>query len=218
MDIKYLKRRQKSVFSKLKLQRRIREAIQLIEKNKTVEVPDILDIGACDGKMLSEIRKKLKVGKVVGIEPNNDFIEAKNDNNVQLVIGRAEKLPFPNEIFDIIIASSVIEHIEKPDLFFSEAYRVLKTNGILIIFFVVPFYEKLSIKMKIKKQDHYKNYLIDELKDILEGFFFKIAFFNKFSFPICSPFINFEILLENIAKKLKLDSFLFYQEAVVRKI
>lgn len=46
----------------------------------------------------------------------------------------AEKpLPFPDKSFDLVFHQDVIEHVEKPFLFLSEQYRVLKGGGILIV-------------------------------------------------------------------------------------
>lgn len=45
----------------------------------------------------------------------------------------AEKpLPFGDESFGLIFHQNVLEHVEKPFLFLSEQYRVLKKNGVLI--------------------------------------------------------------------------------------
>ena len=47
------------------------------------------------------------------------------------VAGDAQYLPFRSNAFSKIIAHHVLEHLEKPDMFLREAYRVLKKEGIL---------------------------------------------------------------------------------------
>jgi len=44
-----------------------------------------------------------------------------------------EKLNFLDESFDLIISNEVIEHLENPQVFFKESYRLLKKGGNLII-------------------------------------------------------------------------------------
>jgi len=58
------------------------------------------------------------------------------------LITTAEKLPFKKHSFDNIILFDVLHHIENPYYFFSEALRVLKTNGRLIM--MEPFISVLS--------------------------------------------------------------------------
>lgn len=45
----------------------------------------------------------------------------------------ALKLPFANASVDVLIASHMLHHVAYPKLFFSEAARVLKPNGVLLI-------------------------------------------------------------------------------------
>jgi ubiquinone/menaquinone biosynthesis C-methylase UbiE len=47
-------------------------------------------------------------------------------------------LPFPDNYFDTIILSDVLEHIIEPKLLFGEMYRILQTNGKILL--NVPFY------------------------------------------------------------------------------
>ncbi|BET69634.1 hypothetical protein ASA1KI_45520 [Opitutales bacterium ASA1] len=42
-------------------------------------------------------------------------------------------LPFPDGTFDLIWCSEVIEHLESPSAFVTEAHRVLKDDGLLIV-------------------------------------------------------------------------------------
>lgn len=47
--------------------------------------------------------------------------------------------PFKNEYFDYILASHVLEHLEKPIKVIDECFRILKFNGVLDIY--VPYYK-----------------------------------------------------------------------------
>ena len=53
------------------------------------------------------------------------------------VVADAHNLPFDSDTFDCIMAIEVFEHLEKPDLFIDEAYRVLKSSK--SIFLSIPF-------------------------------------------------------------------------------
>jgi SAM-dependent methyltransferase len=47
------------------------------------------------------------------------------------------RFPFENEYFDAAVSSQVFEHVFNPDEFLSEAHRVLKEDGVLLL--TVPF-------------------------------------------------------------------------------
>jgi ubiquinone/menaquinone biosynthesis C-methylase UbiE len=50
-----------------------------------------------------------------------------------MMAGDAETLAFADKIFDLVIASEVLEHLWAPENFISEASRILKSEGYLII-------------------------------------------------------------------------------------
>jgi 2-polyprenyl-3-methyl-5-hydroxy-6-metoxy-1,4-benzoquinol methylase len=52
---------------------------------------------------------------------------------IELHQGVAEALPFPDESFDVVFLSSVIEHVDSHERTLSELRRVLKRNGIFFI-------------------------------------------------------------------------------------
>jgi SAM-dependent methyltransferase len=54
-------------------------------------------------------------------------------DNVQFEVGSAENLEFPDESFDIVLCSDVVEHLKNPEKCFSEICRVLKSGGTAII-------------------------------------------------------------------------------------
>ncbi len=57
------------------------------------------------------------------------------------VVGRAEKLPFPDTCFDAIISTQVFEHVENPEQAATEVGRVLRKDGYLLI--TVPQWNEL---------------------------------------------------------------------------
>ena len=50
-------------------------------------------------------------------------------SNVEFVEGEAERLPFPDESFDVVISNSVIDLIPDKDAVFAEIFRVLVPGG-----------------------------------------------------------------------------------------
>jgi len=60
-------------------------------------------------------------------------IEKKSlDGRVQLVQGRAEHLPFPDETFDAVVFTYLLRYVQEPDATIRELSRVLKPGGQLL--------------------------------------------------------------------------------------
>lgn len=96
--------------------------------------PVVLDIGAASGLLLiCCARKGLRA---IGVEPWQQAREiaeglARREGvRITMLSGRAAALPCPAGQFDLVHASSVIEHVEDPQEAFNEACRVLKPGGI----------------------------------------------------------------------------------------
>ena len=74
----------------------------------------VLDIGCGNGALTYDVAKKAK--RVVGIDSNKkniEFAKAKYlRSNVEYIHGDALK-DLPNRLFDVIILSNVLEHIDK---------------------------------------------------------------------------------------------------------
>jgi ubiquinone/menaquinone biosynthesis C-methylase UbiE len=50
-------------------------------------------------------------------------------SNVEFVEGEAERLPFADESFDVVVSNGVIDLIPDKDAVFGELFRVLKPGG-----------------------------------------------------------------------------------------
>jgi SAM-dependent methyltransferase len=72
-----------------------------------------------------------KVTKVIGIDidktsENNPYID-------EFRLIKDESWPIDSESIDLIVSDSVLEHVDNPEVFFSEAHRVLKNGGIICL-------------------------------------------------------------------------------------
>lgn len=100
---------------------------KVLESAKKYAKGNLLDIG-CGNKPYYDLFAPL-VDKYIGIEIPSTLSKSK----VVDVYASGLNLPFKNESFDTVISNQVLEHIPEPYILFSEAYRVLKYNGYLIL-------------------------------------------------------------------------------------
>ena len=84
-----------------------------------------------------------------GIEPESDgfdssyeisldIIKSNNLSTDKIIYGYGENLPFPDQIFDVVYSTNVLEHVKDPEKVIQEAIRVCKRGGIIQI--VAPNY------------------------------------------------------------------------------
>lgn len=110
----------------------------------------ILDVGCGRGMFLIEAAKRLKTGKVYGIDLwhakdqsgngpesplNNAEIEGVSDR-IEIQTADMQSLPFENETFDLVLSSLAIHNIEEEEgrkLALKEILRVLKPGGRFIL-------------------------------------------------------------------------------------
>jgi len=73
----------------------------------------------------------------IGIEPSSHMLKActKTNMSIDVRFGTADKLDFPDALFDAVFCQEVLEHVHPDDVprFFREAFRVLRHGGVLSI-------------------------------------------------------------------------------------
>ena len=97
----------------------------------------VLDLGSGAGTdSLVAAQMVGPAGRVVGIDMTEEMLAKARAaaatmgfENVEFVGGEAERLPFPDESFDVVISNGVIDLVPDKDAVFSELHRVLGSGG-----------------------------------------------------------------------------------------
>jgi len=95
------------------------------------EPSSILDIGCATGALIASLHDK--GWRVTGVEISPSAIYAKNERKLDVRNIPLEENHFPDNSFDVILASHLIEHLNEPKTFLEETYRILKNNGAVFI-------------------------------------------------------------------------------------
>lgn len=107
----------------------------------------VVDIGCGFGRTKHIVEKA--GGIWVGVEPF--------EGGAQTVIASAEDLPFEDESFDVVIMTSVMEHVPNVELAFKEIGRILKKGGVFVgyIAYMECFHEISYSHLSFKGIEHY---------------------------------------------------------------
>jgi SAM-dependent methyltransferase len=91
----------------------------------------VLDVGCGPGALLGELVRRLRGPSIVGVEPSAPFVEAARARHeaVEVEIGAAEKLPFPDDSFDASLAQLVVHFMSDPAAGLAEMARVTRSGG-----------------------------------------------------------------------------------------
>lgn len=114
------------------------ETVSQISKELNLYNKKILEIGSGWGNNLISLRKKTKY--VYGLEPDSEKIKICKENFKKLKINdieveqaMGEQCGYKNNQFDIVILSSVIEHVSDHKKVYQEIWRILKPGGVLFL-------------------------------------------------------------------------------------
>ena len=140
----------------------LKPALEFFPSGKNIK---ILEVGGGNGYQAMKISDMGYSIKSIDIFPREPL-----HYNVEKI--NVIKLPYPDQHFDLILTSLVLQHIEHIDSAFKEMNRVLKNDGIMIHivpnfwwsiftnfwhYCHIPKYLLKSISKRIKSKDNYEN-------------------------------------------------------------
>ncbi len=150
----------------------------------------VLDIGSGLGFPSIEIAQRLgESSYVYGIDPWNDANERANLKikkyglkNIKIIDGFAERLPFENSFFDLIISNNGINNVENIQKTFCECWRVSKPGAQFVFTMnlddsMIEFYQILKDELekremhsavrKMKEHIYHKRKPLKEMNDLV---------------------------------------------------
>ena len=105
----------------------------LMERGKIPggEAPRVLDVGCATGALLAFLRGRGWRTTGVEVSPSADY--ACRQRGLDVRRQNLENCHFPDETFDLALASHLIEHLNDPGAFLSEIWRVLRPGAYIML-------------------------------------------------------------------------------------
>lgn len=117
--------------------------ISMIERLAPEETLDVLEIGCGNGRLTKQLAAIYRT--VVGVDQDDRLLSSVEEKcresgltNIKLRIADAETLPFTNDQFDLVLMPWMLHQVKDKVKAITEAHRVLKPGGQLIIFGLLP--------------------------------------------------------------------------------
>lgn len=165
----------------------------------TIKGKSVLDIGCGDGVLIYKFAKEGAVCS--GIDLSFDAVKyAKHITeskgyNISLSSGSCEKIHYKSNIFDIIVCSDVIEHLENPHLLLQEVKRLLKRGGIAVI--STP----LRLTSEPADKCHVQEWFEDEFAELIQ------STFNDYKIIKSHPLFWYELFLKHRIARVLINLF-----------
>lgn len=135
----------------------------------------ILDLGCGTGTLIQHLLHLAPEMEIVGLDPSAEMLNIarqKLSKSVELRIGSADSIPFPNETFDLIISTNAFHYFRNPSQAIQEAKRVLKPNGHLVITDWCDDYltcRICDVFLRLFNRAHFRTYGVSECQKMLQN-------------------------------------------------
>ncbi|MCX6776216.1 MAG: class I SAM-dependent methyltransferase [Candidatus Micrarchaeota archaeon] len=95
----------------------------------------LLDMGCGEGHFLAAVERTHHSIRLVGVDLSDENIRyaRKILSRAKLICGDASRIDIPSSSFEVISALELLDHVEDEDALLSEASRLLKPQGILVL-------------------------------------------------------------------------------------
>ena len=134
----------------------------------------VLDVGCGTGELLLRIAARYPAARLAGIDPVPEMLEVakrKLSPAVDLRVGWANELPWPDRSLDIVLSCNMFHYITHPVDAVKEMERVLVPGGQIIITDWCDDYlacRLCNVYLRLTSKAHYKTYRQAECRALLE--------------------------------------------------
>jgi len=90
------------------------------------------DIGAGFGLLLEEYKKIRPQDRVIAIEPSIEMVEICQNKGIEVIPKTIETVE-QQELFDVLVAFELFEHLFNPEFFLTKVFENLKSGGYFIL-------------------------------------------------------------------------------------
>ncbi len=137
-------------------------------------VSKVLEVGCGTGSYIVAL-ESLTGCSCWGIDPSEQMLSKARKRSEKIIfqLGKAERLKFPQNFFDLVFSVDVIHHVDNIMDYFQEAYRVLKTGGKLCTVtdseWIIPHRQPLAVYFPETVEVDLARYpRISELREIMK--------------------------------------------------
>ncbi|MBN1798909.1 MAG: class I SAM-dependent methyltransferase [Spirochaetales bacterium] len=166
----------------------------ILDKINNLQFKNILDIGCGTGEILSAVADYNGV-RAYGIDISLKMLsvaETKIVHKAQLMLGDAEKLPYGDCFFDVVICNDSFHHYPNPLAVLLEMRRVLKAGGTLLLSDIcLPNFKRVLLNMFIylSPDGDYKIYSRNAIRNLVKQAGFVSGTYEKVNdngFIVCA--------------------------------
>ena len=147
-----------------------RETMRRLELEGTER---ILDVGCGTGELLARLAAKHPAAQLAGLDPVAEMLEVARQKlrpGVDLRVGWANELPWPDESFDLVVSCNMFHYITHPVEAVAEMDRVLRPGGRIVITDWCDDYvacRLCNVYLRLMSKAHYKTYRQSECVSLL---------------------------------------------------
>lgn len=140
----------------------------------------VLDLGCGTGALMAQVLSEDGRRQVTGLDLSAGMLaqaKARLGDRVNLVLGDSERLPFPDQSFDIVYCCDSFHHYPNPAAVIAEVSRVLVFGGVFLlgdIWLPLPGRLLMNPFLRWSREGDVKIYSQREIMDLLSQAFHQI--------------------------------------------
>ena len=153
----------------------------LLDRLSHISYHSALDLGCGTGEMMKQILQTDNCKELYGIDLSEEMLavaKSKLPDQVKLLLGDSESLPFPDNFFDVVYCNDSFHHYPAPQNVLSEVQRVLKPGGTFLMGDCwQPYIGRVIINfyMRHSKEGDVKIYSETEMVSMLSEYFHDVS-------------------------------------------